>query len=51
MLAAIALLEICGVRPVVLGTAMLQSELWRESLSGWEIASVLHSPIIRTFAR
>jgi adenine/guanine phosphoribosyltransferase-like PRPP-binding protein len=46
MQAGVALLEICGVRPVVLGTAMLQSELWREPLAGWNIASVLHSPIL-----
>jgi adenine/guanine phosphoribosyltransferase-like PRPP-binding protein len=46
MLAGIALLELCGVKPVALGTAMLQSELWRERLAGWDIASVLHSPIL-----
>jgi adenine/guanine phosphoribosyltransferase-like PRPP-binding protein len=46
MLAGIALLELCGVKPVALGTAMLQSELWRERLAGWAIASVLHSPIL-----
>ncbi len=46
MSAGIALLEICGVKPVALGTAMLQSELWRERLAGWDIASVLYSPIL-----
>jgi adenine/guanine phosphoribosyltransferase-like PRPP-binding protein len=46
MLAGIALLELCGVKPVALGAAMLQSELWRERLAGWNIASVLHSPIL-----
>jgi adenine/guanine phosphoribosyltransferase-like PRPP-binding protein len=46
MLAGIALLERCGVKPVALGAAMLQSELWRERLAGWEIASVLYSPIL-----
>jgi adenine/guanine phosphoribosyltransferase-like PRPP-binding protein len=46
MLAGIALLELCGVKPAVLGTAMLQSELWRERLAGWNIASVLRSPIL-----
>jgi adenine/guanine phosphoribosyltransferase-like PRPP-binding protein len=46
MLAGITLLERCGVTPVALGTAMLQSELWRERLAGWDIASVLHSPIL-----
>lgn len=46
MLAGIALLALCGVKPVALGTAMLQSELWRERLAGWNIASVLHSPLL-----
>jgi adenine/guanine phosphoribosyltransferase-like PRPP-binding protein len=46
MLAGIALLDLCGVKPVALGTAMLQSELWRDRLAGWDIASVLHSPIL-----
>jgi adenine/guanine phosphoribosyltransferase-like PRPP-binding protein len=46
MLAGIALLELCGAKPVVLGAAMLQSELWRERLAGWDIASVLRSPIL-----
>lgn len=46
MLAGISLLESCGVRPVVLGAAMLQSNRWKESLSGWEVVSVLHSPIL-----
>jgi len=46
MRAGIALLELCGVKPVVLGTAMLQSELWQERLAGWDIASVLRSPVL-----
>jgi adenine/guanine phosphoribosyltransferase-like PRPP-binding protein len=46
MVAAIALLEACGVRPVVLGAAMLQSDRWRERLSGWNVVSVLRSPIL-----
>jgi hypothetical protein len=33
MLAGIALLEMCGVKPVALGTAMLQSERWEERLT------------------
>ena len=46
MLAGIALLGACGVRPVVLGTAMLQSEGWKERLAGWDVATVLHSPVL-----
>jgi len=46
MLAGIELLELCAAKPVALGTAMLQSELWRERLPGWDIAAVLHSPIL-----
>jgi adenine/guanine phosphoribosyltransferase-like PRPP-binding protein len=46
MRAGIALLEACGVRPVALGTAMLQSERWQESLAGWNIISVLRSPLL-----
>src|SRR5580658_1661843 len=46
MLAGIALLEKCGVKPVALGTAMLQSERWEERLAGWDIVSVLRSPVL-----
>ena len=46
MLAGIALLEMCGVKPVALGTAMLQSERWEERLAGWDIVSVLRSPVL-----
>jgi adenine/guanine phosphoribosyltransferase-like PRPP-binding protein len=46
MLAAIALLAACGLKPSVLATAMLQSESWREGLAGWNIVSVLRSPIL-----
>jgi adenine/guanine phosphoribosyltransferase-like PRPP-binding protein len=46
MRAAIDLLALCGVRPAVLGTAMLQSQLWEQPLSGWDIVSVLRSPIL-----
>jgi adenine/guanine phosphoribosyltransferase-like PRPP-binding protein len=46
MLAGIALLGLCGVRPAVLGAAMLQSERWQQALAGWDIACVLHSPIL-----
>jgi adenine/guanine phosphoribosyltransferase-like PRPP-binding protein len=34
MAAGLALLEACGVRPVVLGVAMRQTERWRERLAG-----------------
>jgi adenine/guanine phosphoribosyltransferase-like PRPP-binding protein len=47
MLAGIALLAACNITPVVLGTAMLQSERWRGPLGDWPIASVLHSPILK----
>lgn len=46
MLAGIALLELCGVRPAVLGAAMLQSERWRKPLAGWDVVSVLRSPLL-----
>jgi len=46
MHAGIALLGLCGVKPVVLGTAMLQSERWRQRLAGWDIVSVLRSPLL-----
>jgi adenine/guanine phosphoribosyltransferase-like PRPP-binding protein len=46
MAAGIELLGICGVQPAVLGTAMLQSERWRERLAGRAIVSVLKSPIL-----
>jgi adenine/guanine phosphoribosyltransferase-like PRPP-binding protein len=46
MLAGLALLQLCGVRPVVLGAAMLQSERWQKALAGWDIVSVLRSPIL-----
>jgi adenine/guanine phosphoribosyltransferase-like PRPP-binding protein len=46
MAAGVALLAACGLKPVVLGTAMLQSQRWRERLDGWEMAAVLESPIL-----
>jgi adenine/guanine phosphoribosyltransferase-like PRPP-binding protein len=46
MRAGLDLLDLCGVQPVVLGAAMLQSESWKERLVGWNIVSVLHSPIL-----
>jgi adenine/guanine phosphoribosyltransferase-like PRPP-binding protein len=46
MLAGIALLELCGVRPAVLGAAMLQSERWHKPLAGWDVVSVLRSPLL-----
>ena len=46
MRAAISLLALCGVRPVALGTAMLQSDRWQESLADWAIVTVLRSPIL-----
>jgi adenine/guanine phosphoribosyltransferase-like PRPP-binding protein len=46
MLAGIELLQACGVKPLVLGTAMLQSEDWQERLAAWNIVAVLRSPIL-----
>jgi adenine/guanine phosphoribosyltransferase-like PRPP-binding protein len=46
MLAGIELLEACGMKPSVLGTAMLQSESWQQRLAAWNIVSVLRSPIL-----
>ena len=46
MLAGIALLDACGVRPVVVGAAMLQSDRWREELAGRNVVAVLHSPLL-----
>ncbi|MBY4590934.1 phosphoribosyltransferase [Rhizobium sp. 8Z] len=33
IVAALDLLEVCGIEPVVIGAAMLQSQRWRESLA------------------
>jgi adenine/guanine phosphoribosyltransferase-like PRPP-binding protein len=46
MLAGIALLEMCGVKPVALGAAMVQSERWEAPLAGWDTVSVLRSPVL-----
>jgi len=46
MRAGIALLDACGVKPVALGTAMLQSNRWEEPLAGWDLVSVLRSPVL-----
>ncbi len=46
MNAAIQLLRRCGLKPDVLGVAMLQSDRGREALAPWPIVTVLHSPII-----
>jgi len=46
MLAAIDLLQRCGIEPAVLGTAMLQSDAWKETLAGWAVVAVLESPVM-----
>jgi adenine/guanine phosphoribosyltransferase-like PRPP-binding protein len=46
MLSGISLLELCGVKPVALGAAMLQSDRWEQRLAGWDVVSVLQSPIL-----
>jgi adenine/guanine phosphoribosyltransferase-like PRPP-binding protein len=48
MAAGILVLQAAGVVPVALGTAMLQSDVWRARLADWQphIASVLASPVL-----
>ncbi|MDE2239779.1 MAG: phosphoribosyltransferase [Rhodospirillales bacterium] len=46
ILAGISLLEACGVSPVVVGTAMLQTERWREKLQNHEVETVLRTPLL-----
>jgi len=46
ILAGIALLQQCGIKPIALGTAMLQSDRWQESLAAWSIETVLRSPLL-----
>ncbi|MBU6419341.1 MAG: phosphoribosyltransferase [Proteobacteria bacterium] len=46
ILAGISLLETCGVSPMVVGTAMLQTERWREKLQNHEVETVLHTPLL-----
>ncbi len=40
------LLEAWGLSPVVIGTAMLQTERWTEALQGQAIESVLRTPLL-----
>lgn len=49
MVAALAVLEAAGLRPAVIGTAMLQTERWRERLgeAGSLVRTVLRSPLLR----
>jgi adenine/guanine phosphoribosyltransferase-like PRPP-binding protein len=47
--AGLRLMELCGVEPVVIGAAMLQSERWRQRLEPkWQarIVAVLSTPIL-----
>jgi adenine/guanine phosphoribosyltransferase-like PRPP-binding protein len=46
MRAGIDLLAVCGFAPAVLGTAMLQTDAWREPLAAWDVAAVLTSPLL-----
>ncbi len=46
MRAGIDLLAACGFATAVLGTAMLQTEEWREPLAAWDVAAVLSSPLL-----
>ena len=46
MKAAVDLLTLCAVRPVALGTAMLQSDRWRPVLADFAVEGVITSPIL-----
>ena len=46
--AGLRLLEACGLSPVVVGTAMLQTERWAEALQGQAVESVLRTPFLPT---
>lgn len=52
MAAALELMAICAIEPVVVGVAMLQSDRWRETLAGidpkWQmrIETVLRTPLL-----
>jgi adenine/guanine phosphoribosyltransferase-like PRPP-binding protein len=46
MRAGIDLLAACGFATAVLGTAMLQTDAWREALAAWDMAAVLTSPLL-----
>jgi len=56
IVAALKLLESCGVRPVAIGAAMLQTEAWREPLTTlgarWpdRVVGVLRTPRLRRTA-
>ncbi len=44
--AGLRLLEACGLSPVVIGTAMLQTERWAEALQGQAVETVLRTPLL-----
>lgn len=44
--AALALLEKCELKPVVIGCAMLQTERWQEAVQGYDVETVLRSPLL-----
>jgi len=46
MRAGVDLLAACGCATTVLGTAMLQTDAWREPLGAWNVAAVLSSPLL-----
>ena len=52
ILAGLDLLDLCGITPIAIGTAMLQSDRWRQPLAGrgWiapdKIISVMRSPML-----
>jgi adenine/guanine phosphoribosyltransferase-like PRPP-binding protein len=53
VVAALSLLETCGIRPVAIGAAMLQTDVWREQLAAIDpglperVVSVLRTPRLK----
>jgi adenine/guanine phosphoribosyltransferase-like PRPP-binding protein len=53
VVAALSLLETCGIRPVAIGAAMLQTDVWREQLAVMDprlperVVSVLRTPRLK----
>ncbi len=44
--AGLRLLEVCGLSPAVIGTAMLQTERWADALAGHAVETVLRTPLL-----
>jgi adenine/guanine phosphoribosyltransferase-like PRPP-binding protein len=56
IVAALSLLETCGIKPVAIGAAMLQTDAWREQLAAKDprlperVVSVLRTPRLKRMA-